>query len=200
MVLAGADEAGRRRRMVEGILTHRFTVEEFHQMGAAGILTEDDRVELIEGELVDMSPIGLSHMACVDHLTLVLVVGVRQRAIVRVQGTVRLGPASEPQPDLLLLKPRQDYYRHIAAGPGDVLLLIEVADTSLVYDRTVKLPLYARAGIPEVWLIDLPGEAVQVCRGPTPAGYSDVQRVPRGGHLSPVAFPDLSIAVDEILG
>jgi Uma2 family endonuclease len=186
--------------MGEGILTHRFTVEEFHQMGAAGILTEDDRVELIEGELVDMSPIGLEHMACVDLLNRRLVVGVGERAIVRVQGSLRLGLASEPQPDLLLLKPRRDFYRHIAAGPDDAFLLIEVADMSLVYDQTVKLPLYARAGIPEVWLVDLPGEVVHVCRTPTPGGYSDVQRVARGGHLSPIAFPDLTLSVDEILG
>jgi Uma2 family endonuclease len=182
------------------VLTHRFTVDEYHQMARAGILREDDRVELIDGEIVDMSPIGREHQAAVDVLNYRLTAGLGLRAIVRVQGSIRLGLHSEPEPDLVLLRPRASFYRDIDASPGDVLLLIEVSDASLDYDRTVKLPRYALAGISEAWVVNLPAGQVEVYRSPTPDGYREVQRFPRGGRLAPAAFPDLSLAVDEIVG
>jgi Uma2 family endonuclease len=182
------------------LIRHRFTVDEYHEMARAGALTEDDRVELIEGEIVDMTPIGLRHAAAVDLLTRWLVQGCGNRAVVRVQGPIRLSPESEPQPDFAVLKPRDDFYRSSAAASDDVLLLVEVADTSLSYDRTVKLPLYARARIGEVWLVDLVRERVEVLCDPGPDGYRRSETRERGGHLVPTAFPDLSLSVDALLG
>ncbi len=135
------------------VTRRRFTVHDYHRMGEAGILHEDDRVELIEGELVEMAAIGTRHLTCVNGLTRMLVRGVGDEAIVSVQNPVRLDEHSEPQPDLTVLRMRD--YRESLPVPEDVLLLIEVSDTTLAYDRGVKLPLYARSGIREVWIVDL---------------------------------------------
>ncbi|MDW8059123.1 MAG: Uma2 family endonuclease [Thermomicrobium sp.] len=128
--------------------THRFTIEDLERMVRAGILHEHDRVELIEGELFDMNLIGWTHQACVNRLTELFVRAVGGRTIVQPQAPVRLGERSLPQPDLALLRPRNGYDARSGPGPSDVLLLIEVSDTALTYDRDVKVPLYARAGIP----------------------------------------------------
>ncbi|MDR7555609.1 MAG: Uma2 family endonuclease [Armatimonadota bacterium] len=176
----------------------RFTVDEYHRMAEAGILSEDDRVELIEGEIVDMTAIRGSHLDCVNRLTRLLVTRVGARADVSVQNPIRLDRYSEPQPDLALLHPRP--YAPDLPGPRDVFLLVEVADTSAAYDRQVKVPLYARAGILEVWLVDLEGQAVEVYREPAPAGYRNAQAFARGQQLSPLAFPEVVLTVDEMLG
>ena len=147
-----------------------------------------------------MTPIGSRHGAAVDLLNRWLVMGCATRAIVRVQGPVRVGAHSEPQPDLLALVPRDDFYRDKPPTADDVLLLIEVADSSLQYDQTVKLPLYARAGMREVWLVDLVRNEVQVHREPTPGGFGFVERRGRGSLVEPIAFPGLSLRVDELLG
>jgi Uma2 family endonuclease len=181
------------------IQRRRFTREEYHRMAEAGILHEDDRVELIEGEIVQMTPIGRRHAACVAELNRLLVPAVGQRALLWPQNPIILPNETEPQPDIVLLRPRADRYLHDDARPEDVLLLVEVADTSQRYDRLVKLPLYARAGVPEVWIVDLPGEIIEVYRGPTPSGYADVGRVGRGGTLAPGAFRDIVLSVDTIL-
>lgn len=186
--------------MVMQLQRYLFTVEEYHRMGEAGIFRENDRVELIEGEIVEMTPIGSRHAACVDRVAQLFFERAARRAIVRVQNPIRLGKHSEPQPDLVLLRPRPDFYAQGHPGPEDVLLLVEVAETSAEYDRTIKLPLYARSGIPEVWLVDLAAAAVEVHRRPTPEGYQEVQRVRRGERVSSQAFPDLDLAVDEVLG
>jgi Uma2 family endonuclease len=169
------------------------TVTEFHRMGEVGILGERDRVELIEGELVAMSPIGSYHHGTVNQLTHALVHAVGERAIVSVQGPVRLDDLSEPEPDFALLKPRPDFYRDAHAQPADVLLLIEVADTSLNYDRSVKRMLYARHAIPEFWIVDLAAGEVAVCREPKADGYAAVQRVGRDGELEPELLPGVRI-------
>lgn len=169
-------------------------------MGEAGILTRDDRVELIHGEIVEMSPIGNRHAACVGRLTHLLVPAVGAHAIVWVQNPILAGVESEPQPDVVLLRPRPDFYGQGRARPGDVLLLIEVSDTTLGYDRQVKLPLYAAAGIPESWIANLVEDCIEVCRTPAPDGYRDAQRVGRGGSVTPLAFPDVALAVGDILG
>jgi Uma2 family endonuclease len=179
---------------------HRFTCDDYHAMAAAGALKEDDRVELIEGEIVDMTPIGSRHAAIVDRLNHWLVMGCGARAIVRVQGPVRLGAHSEPQPDLLVLDRRDDFYQDKPPTADDVLLLIEVADSSLQYDQAVKLPLYARAGVREFWLVDLVRNEVQVHREPMPGGFGFVERRGRGSLVEPIAFPGLSLSVDELLG
>jgi Uma2 family endonuclease len=177
----------------------RFTREEYHRMADAGILHEDDRVELIEGEIVLMTPIGRRHAACVAELTRLLVPAVGQRALLWPQNPITLPDESEPQPDIVLLRPRADRYLQDDAHPEDVLLLVEVADTSQRYDRLVKLPLYGRAGVPEVWIVDLPGEVIEICRRPTPTGYTHVERIGRGGVITPGAFPDVVLSVDAIL-
>ena len=187
--------------VTELITRRRFTVDEYHRMAEAGILGEDDRVELLEGEIVEMSPIGWRHQACVNRLNQRLVPALRGRAIVQPQGPIRLGEDSAPQPDLVVLRPRADFYAEGGPGPGDVLWLIEVSDTSLRYDRDVKVPLYARHGVPEVWVVDLEGEQVVVYRGPRPeGGYRFAEAYGRGARVAPQAFPDLELVVDEVLG
>jgi Uma2 family endonuclease len=176
----------------------RFTVHDYHRMGEAGILREDDRVELIEGEIVEMAAIGTRHFTCVNQLTRLLVRGVGDGAIVSVQNPVRLDEHSEPQPDLTVLRVRD--YRESLPMPEDVLLLIEVSDSTLAYDRAVKLPLYARAGIREVWILDLPDETVERHTEPSGDGYRYTERVRRGEALAPLAFSDLTLRVDAVLG
>jgi Uma2 family endonuclease len=179
-------------------LKRRFTVEEYYRMAQAGILREDDRVELIQGEIVEMTPIGPRHADCVDRLTSYVARVLGDRVRIRVQGPIRLGPHSELQPDLALLRPRS--YAQAHPGPGEVLLLVEVADTSLDYDRTVKLPLYARAGIPAVWLVDLSNELIELHRLPGPEGFREVEQHRRGQLLSLEGFPDFAPTVDDVLG
>jgi Uma2 family endonuclease len=177
-----------------------FTVEEYYRMAEAGIISTGERLELIEGEVVAMAAIGSRHAACVDRLNYFLSQRVGGRALVRVQNPIRLDQFSEPQPDIALLRPRADFYAFAHPGPADVFLVVEVADTSAGFDRDVKIPLYARAGIPEAWLVDLTGDYVMVYRKPSVQVYQDVQRLQRGQSLSPEAFPDLILAVEDILG
>jgi Uma2 family endonuclease len=176
----------------------RFTVHDYHRMGEAGILREDDRVELIEGELVEMTAIGTRHFSCVNRLNRLLVMNVGDEAIVSVQNPVRLNEYTEPQPDLTVIRPRD--YRLSLPGPEDVLLLIEVSDTTLAYDRGVKLPLYARAGIREIWIVDLAGETIGRHTDPSGEGYRRAHRLRRGQTLESDTLPGLSPSVDEVLG
>jgi Uma2 family endonuclease len=179
----------------------RFTVDESHRMGAAGILSEDDRVELIEGEIVEMTPIGLRHAGTVDATARIFASRLGEQVIVRVRNpVVPAADRSEIQPDVALLRVRADLYRHAHPAPRDVYLIVEIADASVKRDRRVKLPLYARAGVPEVWLVDLNTERVEVHREPSPGGYRSVKAVPRGEVLTAEAFPDVRVAVVDILG
>jgi len=182
------------------ISRHRFTVEAYYRMAECGILPRDLRVELLDGEIVEMTPIGDRHAACVDWLNNALVTGIAGRAIVRVQNPVRLGPRSEPQPDVALLRYRPDFYRAGHPGPNDVMVVIEVGDSSVDFDREVKTPLYAASGIPEVWIIDLIADRVEVYRGPGRRGHSEGARRSRGERVSPLALPDLVLEVSAILG
>ena len=167
-------------------------------MGEAGVLGPEDRVELIEGEIVQMSPIGHGHAFTVMMLNNVLVKAVGDRALVSPGNPVRLTRHTEPQPDLMLLEPHVDY-RHVTfVGPEHVLLVVEVAETSLAWDRGVKLRLYARAGVPEVWIIDVGGGLVEVHRAPEGDAYREVQRVPRGATVVPALFPDAILRVDDM--
>jgi Uma2 family endonuclease len=177
-----------------------FTVDEYYKMAEAGILGEDDRVELVEGEIVQMPPIGSPHGGTVAFLTSFFGSRLGGRAIVNPQNPVRLADYSEPQPDIALLRPRPDFYRASHPSPGDVSLVVEVGDSTIAYDRQVKVLLYARAGIPEVWLVDLQAERVEVYRQPAAQGYVDIRILGRGGSLSPAAFPDVTVRVDEVLG
>lgn len=182
------------------VTRRRFTVDEYHDMAKAGILTEDDRVELIDGEIIQHMPIGSEHQGCVDYLSGRLVVGVGEQAIVRTQGPVRLSPDSEPEPDVMLLRPRADFYRREHPTPADILLLIEVADTSLDFDIGTKRPLYAATSIAETWIVDLGGGRLLVYRDPGPDGYRDAVVLERGAVVAPLAFPNLRLAVADILG
>ena len=182
------------------LIRHRFTADEYHQMAEAGVLQDDDRVELIEGEIVDMTPIGSRHGAVVDRLNHALVRSCGDRAIVRIQGSIRLGLHSEPQPDVVLLRPRPDYYAAALPGAESVLLLIEVGDTSLAYDRGVKLRLYARAGVREVWLVDLEENHVEVHLEPTQDGYRRSETRGPGDRLVPTAVGGVSLSPVEIFG
>ena len=181
--------------------TRRFTLEEFHQMGQAGILSEDDRVELIEGEIVEMTPVGPPHAGIVARIANVIARLLSARVIVWVQNPIQLlALASELLPDVGLLRPRDDFYTRSHPGPGDILLLVEVMDTSVERDRRVKLPLYARAAIPEVWLVDLGAACIEVYREPAPDGYRGVAVRRRGETLAIAAFPEVALLVDDLLG
>jgi Uma2 family endonuclease len=177
-----------------------FTVDDYYRMAETGILSEDARVELIDGEVVKMSPIGSRHIFCVNRVTKLFHDGVGESAIVSVQNPVRLNDYSEPQPDLALLKPPDDKYRHTLPQPDDVLLVIEVADTSVDFDRSVKIPLYGQAGIAEAWLIALPNDAVEIYSNPVSGVYHDFKTAGRGEVISPRNIPGLTIKVEDVIG
>ncbi|MGD2115677.1 MAG: Uma2 family endonuclease [Acidobacteriota bacterium] len=177
-----------------------FSVDEYQRMGEVGILTEDDRVELIEGEIVRMTPVGSRHAACVARLTRLLAATVGDRAILWVQNPIRLGDLSEPEPDLALLRPRDDFYASGHPDPAAVLLVIEIGDSSRSFDAEIKAPLYARHGVPELWLIDLGAATIAVHREPSPDGYRTVETRSGGDALSPRAFPVVRLTVPAILG
>ena len=182
------------------IARRAFNVAEYYRMAEAGILHEDDRVELLDGEIVTMSPIGSRHAASVDRLNHLFARAVGGAAIVRVQNPIRLSDFSEPQPDLALLRARDDFYREEHPTPADVLLVVEVAETSTLRDREAKLPLYAAAGIPEVWLIDAVESEIDVHLEPKSGTYRSTRRPARGESLSPQELPGVRVAVDAILG
>lgn len=169
-------------------------------MAEAGVLHEDDRVELLDGQIVVMSPIGSRHAAAVARLDHLLGQRVADRAIVWVQNPIVIGRYWEPQPDVCLLRPRDDFYATAHPGPADVLLVIEVADTSAEEDRQRKLPEYARAGIPEAWLVDFSRDAIERHRDPAADGYGAVSMFRRVDALVPLALPTVSIAAAEVLG
>jgi Uma2 family endonuclease len=186
--------------MAVRLTRRRFTVDEYYWMARVGILGEDDRVELIDGEIVEMAPIGPEHAGIVTQCTHRLLREFADLAQVRIQNPIRLDEYNEPEPDLALVRQRADFYRFAHPAPEDVLLVIEVADTTLAADRRHKMPLYGRAGIPEAWLVDLQHGVVYVHREPTADGYRVTQTVRRGERLAPLAFPDREIAVADLLG
>ena len=182
------------------LIRRRFTVDEYHRLGEAGILNEDDRVELIRGEIVQMSPIGSRHAACVARLNDLLIGRLRGRAVLWPQNPLVILPDSEPQPDIILLRHRTDFYAARLPEPDDVALLVEIADTSLRYDRRIKGPLYAEAGIRDYWIVDVGSDVVEIYRDPAGGEFRVTERVGRGRTLTPVFFPDTSLPVNDILG
>ena len=175
------------------------TVAEYHRMGEVGILHEDDRVELIEGELVAMTPIGSNHSGTINTLTRALVMAVGNRGVVAVQNPVQLDDLSEPLPDFSILRSRPDDYRRATPRPDEVLLIIEVADSSLAYDRAIKRALYARHGIPEFWIVNLQANSVEVCRKPAGEAYTDISTIERDGTLEPQLLPGAAIPAAVLL-
>ena len=176
-----------------------FTADEYHRMLAAGILAEDDAVELVGGDIVNKAPKSARHAACLSKLTEHLASALRQRATIRVQDPIALGPFSEPEPDIVLAKHRVDAYADGHPTAGDVLLVIEVADSSLHYDREVKIPLYASFGMPEVWLVDLIRQAVTVFTEPGAKGYDNAFDKQSSDTIQPVAFPEVKLPVAALL-
>lgn len=179
----------------------RWTVDEYERMARTGVLHPDDRVELLEGEIVAMTPIGPTHASIVDRLNRLFVRLAGDRAIVRVQHPLRIAPHSEPEPDLVIAHPRDDFFASGHPTPAEVFLAVEVADSSLSFDRAVKVPLYARAGVPVVWLVDVQGRAVHVHAEPAGGTYRRVSTAGRGGQLSVrIADTDHPVAVGDVVG
>ena len=175
-------------------------MDEYYAMAEVGILDRGERVELIDGEIITMSLIGSEHAASVDVGTHFLIPAVRDRSSVRVRGHVRLDDYNQPEPDLMLLKWHDDFYRHSAPGPDDVLLIVEVSDTTLSHDRNVKLPLYARFEIPEVWIANIPARVVEVYKDPVEGEYTTSRVYSPGETVSPAAFDDVEIPVSQFIG
>ncbi len=183
-----------------GTVTHalrdarrRFTVDDYYRMADAGILVPDDRVELLDGQVVQMSPSGSRHAACIRILTQLITDRLGTRGLISGQLPVRLDQWNEPEPDIAILKTRKDGYLHAHPAPSDVLLIVEIGDSSASSDRLVKLPLYARFQIPEVWLVDLQSKHLEVHRNPTGHTYTEVTRIQPPGAVQPAAFPDIQI-------
>jgi len=176
----------------------RFTRAEYQRMGEVGILGEDDRVELIRGEIVEMSPIGRRHRAFVGNLNQLLAGRLSGRAVVWMQNPIVLTDDTEPQPDIAVLRHRSVPYKDREADAEDVFLLIEVADSSLAYDRTTKMRLYAEARIPEYWVVDCAAESIEIYRTPAAEGYRDVHFVTGGATLTLQAFPDVELTTAEM--
>ena len=175
-----------------------FTREEYHRMGEVGILKPTDRVELIRGEIVKKLPPGRRHRAFVDNLNQLLVLRLAGRAIVSVQNPVVVSDDSEPEPDLKIIRRRSLPYKEREAHAEDVLLLIEVADSSLAYDRSTKLALYAETGIPEYWVVNCITESLEIYRAPEGDRYREVSRVAGGATVTLQAFPDVALTLAEI--
>jgi len=179
---------------------HRLTVADYYRMGEVGILAPDARVELIDGEIIDMAPPGSLHAGTVNQLTLLLLRAMGEHALLQVQNPVRLDAYSEPQPDLALLRPRADFYKSRHPRPGDVWLVIEVADTSLRYDRDVKASLYARSGIAELWLLDVQDRRLTRYRGPAKGSYGRVDQPDLSVPLTIDSLPDVLIDLSTLFG
>lgn len=178
----------------------RCTVAAYERMYAAGILDPDLQTELLDGRIYVVPPPGLPHCAVLNRLTRLMVLGLGDRAIVQIQGGIQLPPWSYPMPDLALLAPDEDFYDEVSPRPAQIHLFVEVAQSSLYRDRKTKLPVYARAGIPEYWIVDVKRRQVLVHRRPTGSTYTDLTVLSEADRVSPAAFPELRLALPEILG
>jgi Uma2 family endonuclease len=178
---------------------HRFSVTDYHRMAETGVLRPDARVELLDGKIIDMSPIGPFHGGLVKRLSRIFNLAAKGRWIVSIQDPVRLNDHSEPEPDVMLLKPAADDYTSRHPQPEDVFLLIEVSDTTLEYDRGEKLPAYGRAGVAEVWIVNLNEATIEVYREPHFTGYGSKTVLRAGDQAAPQVFPDASVNAGELL-
>ncbi|HYY59553.1 MAG TPA: Uma2 family endonuclease [Pyrinomonadaceae bacterium] len=186
--------------MAQQLAKHWITVDEYERMGEAGIWTKDSRLELLEGEIYEISPIGSRHAACVSFLGNLLNRQLGDKLIVSTQDPIRLDDFSEPQPDIALLRWRDDFYRHAHPQPADVLLVIEVADTTVDSDRLIKIPLYAKAGIKEVWLVNLPEEKIELYAEPSGGAYQVAREFKRGEEAQAHGIEGLSVGVAAVIG
>ncbi|PYS46850.1 MAG: Uma2 family endonuclease [Acidobacteria bacterium] len=186
--------------MSRQLAKHWISVDEYERMGEAGIFHPDDRLELLEGEIYEMSPIGSPHAACVDLLITLLNERAQRRFIVRGQNPIRLNDFSEPQPDIALVRWRDDFYRNAHPTPDDVLLVVEVADSTVESDRSYKIPLYAQSGVAEAWLVNLPEEQIELFATPVNGVYQTNITFKRGDEAQSHTIKDLNISVSDILG
>ncbi|MCT7948765.1 Uma2 family endonuclease [Ancylothrix sp. C2] len=186
--------------MAINLMRKLFTVRDFNRMVEAGILTKYDRVELIRGEIVEMAPVGRREAACRSRLNKVFYERLGDKVLVGIQDAVELNDVSQPQPDVCWLRFREDFYESGHPQVRDIFLLVEVADTTVEFDREVKIPLYADAGICEVWLVDIQGECLEVYRHPLGGKYEEVLKFFRGDRVGVSAFSDVEFGVDEVLG
>jgi Uma2 family endonuclease len=178
---------------------HRFSVRDYYRMAETGVLRPDARVELLDGKIIDMSPIGPFHGGVANYLNQVFTAAAKGRWLMSVQNPVRMDDYSEPQPDIMLLKPAKDFYRRRHPQPADVFLLIEISDSTLATDQADKIPAYGRAGIPEVWIVNLNELTVEVYREPQFNGYASKTVLQAGAQAKPLAFPDVAVDVAELL-
>jgi Uma2 family endonuclease len=185
---------------MQAVAKHRFTAEEYYRMAETGVIKPDARVELLDGEIIDMMPLGPFHGGSTNYLTQLLAARAKGRWILAVQNPVHLDRHSEPQPDLMLLKPAKDFYRKRHPGPAEVFLLIEVAETSLDYDRKKKLPAYGRAGVREVWIVNLQERVLELYRDPHYTGSNSITLLRAGDTARPLAFPDVIVKVADLFG
>lgn len=179
-------------------LRRLFTIQDYARMHTSGILAEDDRVELLDGEILLMSPVGPLHSAIVNRLNRLLIQLSGNDAIVSIQNPVLLDDYSEPQPDIALLTPRDDYYDQALPHPDDILLIIEVADSSLGYDRSQKLPRYAAANIPEVWIIDVEQQRIEQYTQPLQGQYMHLTTILRGGSIQATLVPNVQFETNRL--
>jgi len=177
-----------------------FTVDEYHRMGEAGVFAPEERVELIDGEVIQMSPVGHRHIVCVNRATKLFIVAFGDNAVVSPQNPVRLSNWTEPQPDLAVFKPRADFYAAARPTLDDILLVVEISDTTFRVDRNIKVPHFAASGIPEVWIEDLKKNVLLIFRDPLRGHYETTLTLRAGDFVSPLAFPDIRFAVHELLG
>ena len=201
--ILGPDE---RVELLDGVIytkhpsaIRRFTVDEYYAMAGAGILGPDERVELLAGEIITMAAVGSRHASCVNRISKVLNSQVGERAIVSGQNPIQLDDGNEPEPDIALVRWQDDYYESAHPRPEDVILLIEVADSTVGFDRRHKVPMYAMYGIPEVWLIDVNARGVEVYDEPLAGGYTQMRTFGVGDILTPLAFPEIKLRVSEVM-
>lgn len=184
--------------MTAQLLTHKFTTQQYQLMHEAGVFAQDERLELIDGEIKKMSPIGRKHAACVNRLVTLFTKKLGDLIILSVQNPISLADNSEPQPDLAILKLRDDFYEESLPTPSDILLIIEVADSTIAYDLEVKAPLYASVGIPEMWLFDVNKKAIEGYSQPSAPGYKQLNRYEKNDKLSILAFPEVIFTWEEL--
>ncbi len=178
----------------------RFTVTDYMRLAESGILAEEERVELIRGEIVETPPISIAHVSIKMHLVALFTRTFADWALVGINNPVQLDEFSLPQPDVVLLRSRENYYSDRHPGPNDVMLVIEIADASIDYDRWVKAPLFGSSGVMEFWIINVPAQQIEVYRDPRPNGYRTATIYASAEEVSPLAFPDVSLCLNTILG
>lgn len=184
--------------MVSALERTRISVDRYLKMGDTGVLTEDDRVELIDGDIINMAPIGPMHSADTARLNKLFVLAAGDSAIVSPGASLRLGDYSLPQPDLLLLKPRDDFYSRHLPTAADVLLLVEVSDSSLAFDQGAKRAVYAKQGVVEYWVVNIPGKCIHVYRDPWGDRYTQAMECTLADTVSPRALPVIQVAVGTL--